>query len=117
MPFVVKLKSRLPVTAAAVITVNARTSIAGDRDTLALPPLRFDGASVSFGQDDREHDAARDRTSPGTTNAARQPSHFTRNPVTSAATAMPRLPASPLTPITAPGLWTFWTSIGMPTGW
>ncbi|MND03751.1 hypothetical protein D3C83_237250 [compost metagenome] len=54
---------------------------------------------------------------PGITKAARQPIHFTRKPVTIAATAMPRLPASPLMPITAPGLGAFCTSIGMPTGW
>jgi hypothetical protein len=56
-------------------------------------------------------------TRPGTTNAARQPIHFTSRPVTRAATAMPRLPARPLTPITAPKFLTFCTSIGMPTGW
>ena len=105
------------MTAAAVITVNARTSIAGDSTTLALPPLRLDGASVSFGQVIAKtipHAIAR---MPGTAKAARQPIHLTRKPVTSAATAMPRLPASPLSPITAPGLGAFWTSIGMPTGW
>ncbi len=56
-------------------------------------------------------------TMPGTTNAMRQPKYFTRKPVRTAATAMPRLPTSPLTPMTAPGRVVCWTSIGMPTGW
>jgi hypothetical protein len=51
---------------------------------------------------------------PGMANAARHPIHFTRKPVSSAATAMPRLPTSPFRPITAPGLAACCTSIGMP---
>ena len=54
---------------------------------------------------------------PGMANAARHPIHLMRNPVTIAAAAIPRLPARPFTPITAPGFRAFWTSIGMPTGW
>ena len=54
---------------------------------------------------------------PGTRKAARHPAYLTRNPVSAAATAMPRLPASPLTPIVNPGFFECCTSIGMPTGW
>ncbi|MNC85864.1 hypothetical protein D3C83_14800 [compost metagenome] len=117
MPLVMKLKSRLLATAAAVITVKARASITGVSTTFALPPLRFAGASVSRGQASAKSRPQAIETIPGMANAARQPIHLTRKPVTSAATAMPRLPARPLMPITAPGFFTCCTSMGMPTGW
>ena len=39
----------------------------------------------------------------GTTKAARQPAYLTRKPVSTAAKAMPRLPASPFSPMVKPG--------------
>ena len=56
------------------------------------------------------------QATPGTANAARQPNHCISKPVSAAATAMPRLPARPLTPIVAPGRAAPCSSIGMPTG-
>ncbi len=55
--------------------------------------------------------------SAGTTNAARHPAYLTSTPVASAATATPRFPESPLTPMVSPGRGDSRTSIGMPTGW
>jgi len=55
--------------------------------------------------------------SPGSANAARQPRNLTASPVDSAASAMPMLPESPLTPIVQPGRCVDCSSMGMPTGW
>ena len=74
LPLVVKLNNTLLVTAAAVITTSARASMGAGRLTLA-PPLRLAGEDTSGGQlraNKRPHKSA---PTPGTTKAARQPSH------------------------------------------
>ncbi len=115
LPLVVMLNDRLLAVAATVITANARASCAAGNDTLALRE-RDAGGSVSRGARRQNTMPQPMHTSPGTTKAQRQPNHWTRNAVTSAAAAMPRLPASPLMPIVAPGRLACCTSIGMPTG-
>jgi hypothetical protein len=102
--------------AAAVITVNTRASMPGGSTTCA-PPLRLEAGSVSCGQRMANAMPQAIETSPGTAKAARHPIHLMRKPVIRAANAMPRLPASPLMPITKPGLRACLTSMGMPTGW
>ncbi len=116
LPLVVRLNSRLAVVAAVVITANTRASIAAG-SSIADFLLREAGGSDSCGARRANNTPQTIEASPGTTKAARQPIHLTRKPVTMAATAMPRLPASPLTPIVAPGFSACCTSIGMPTGW
>ncbi|CPJ69477.1 Uncharacterised protein [Bordetella pertussis] len=116
LPLVVKLNSRLPVTAAAVMTANARASWRGSSSTL-VRLLRRAGGSSSAGHTRMNSRPHAIDSSPGTAKAARHPSHWTSTPVTSAARATPRLPASPLTPMTAPGLVACCTIMGMPTGW
>ena len=54
---------------------------------------------------------------PGTKNAARQPTKSTSAPVMSAAVARPRLPHSPFQPSTRPMFCGTATSMAMPTGW
>ena len=101
--------------AAAVITAKARASACGESVTGART-LRRAGASASSGQTRMKIRPQTMASAPGTAKAARQPSVWTSTPVTSAATATPRLPASPFTPITAPGLGACCTIIGIPTG-
>ena len=116
LPLVVMLNDRLLAVAATVITVKARASCAAGNSTLALRE-RDAGGSVSRGARRQNKKPQPMHANPGTTNAQRQPSHSTSNAVTSAAAAMPRLPASPLMPMVAPGRLACCTSIGMPTGW
>lgn len=111
-----RLNSSPPEATAAVITKNTRASI----DAGSCMPgwrARCAGGSRSAGATRRKTTPSAMHTSPGTTKAARRPKASTRWPVSSAAAAMPRLPARPLTPIVAPGFFACRTSIGMPTGW
>ena len=114
MPFVVKLNSRLAVTDAIVITANTRANDA-DAGTLA-PVARRAGATASSGAMRAKAMPHAMDSSAGRANAARQPAYLTRRPVTTADSATPMLPASPLTPIVSPGRGESRTSIGMPTG-
>ena len=114
LPFVVKLKMRLLEMAASVITRSMRAITARGRSTDFFG--RLAGAISSFGTSVRKRTPHRMASAPGTAKAARQPAYFTRKPVRIAATAMPRLPNSPLTPIVNPGFFACCTSIGMPTG-
>ena len=77
---------------------------------------RFAGARSSRGTRPRKRIPQSNAMAPGTTKAARQPAYFTRKPVSAAATAIPRLPARPLTPIVKPGFFEDCTSIGTPIG-
>ena len=102
---------------AAVITASARASMAGVSGMAAVPLLRRAGASRSGGTTQMKTRPSTRHAMPGTANAARQPSHLISSPVSSADTAMPRLPARPFKPMVAPGRCACCTSIGMPTGW
>ncbi len=115
LPLVVKLKIRLPEMAASVMMRNTRTITCRGRfaDRLGL----FAGAVSSRGTSAANKSPHRSAMAAGTAKAARQPTTFTRKPVESAATAMPRLPARPLTPMVKPGRRAPCTIIGMPTGW
>ena len=114
MPLVVKLNSRLPVIAVMVMIATMRTIT--DRGSSTTLEVRLDGGSVSRGATMAKTTPAPIDSRPGSANASRQPKYLTRNPVTRAAIAMPRLPASPLKPMVMPGFLAPWTSIGMPTG-
>ncbi len=109
-----KLKIRLLETAARDMTITTRAMTDGGRSTDFFG--RLAGAISSRGTSTRNSTPHTIASVPGTAKAARQPACCTRKPVRIAATAIPRLPASPLTPIVKPGLRAFCTSIGMPTG-
>ena len=111
----VNWKTRLIAVEVSVSTRKTRASSVGGRSTCF--GARFDGDASSRGATRAKMKPQAIDTSPGTTNALRQPKYLTSSPVESAAAAMPRLPASPLTPITRPGVSVVCTSIGMPTGW
>ncbi len=115
LPLVVKLNSSALVVAITVITATTRSSNAGGRAAAAA--LRRVGGSVSGGDRRANSRPQAIDTSAGATKAARQPAYLTISPVTSAASAMPRLPARPLMPIVRPGRALSRSSIGMPTGW
>ena len=115
MPLVVKLKMRLPVTAASVITTNTRRITEAGRSTDFFG--RFAGGMSSRGTIAANSAPHASAIAPGTMKAMRQPAYLTRKPVSSAAKAMPRLPARPLTPMVKPGFFAFCTIMGMPTGW
>ena len=116
LPLVVKLNSRLDAIAAMVMTAKMRASgarVVRGRGARALRRRRqFDAARRA-----RTAKPQAIESSAGTANAARQPAYLTSRPVVTAASATPRLPASPLTPIARPGRGVPRTSIGMPTGW
>jgi hypothetical protein len=100
--------------AASVITESTRAST--ERGSCTILGGRRAGGCSSRGTTSAKSPAQARATRLGTTNAARHPACFTRKPVKMAANAMPRLPKSPLSPMVKPGLRTFCTSIGMPTG-
>ncbi len=113
-PLVVKLKIMLLDTAASDITTKIRAISAGGSSTWRRGFLA--GAISSRGTTSAKitpHAMARRE---GTAKAKRQPACWTRKPVRIAANAMPRLPASPLSPMVKPGRVEFCTIIGMPTG-
>jgi len=115
LPLVVKLKTSPLQVDVSVSTSTTRAIVAAGRSTIL--GARFDGGAVSFGATSANAMPQATDTRPGTTNAARQPRYLTSKPVDSAANAMPRLPARPLTPITRPGRSVLCTSIGIATGW
>ena len=114
MPLVVKLKIRLPEMAASVITAKARTITPGGRSSAFFG--RLAGGASSRGTRSAKSAEQVSAMSAGAAKAARQPKCFTRYPVRMAAMAMPRLPASPLTPMVKPGFFALCTIMGMPTG-
>ena len=115
LPLVVKLKMRLLEIAARVITRSTRAITARGRSIDFFG--RLAGGVPSRGTSARNRRPQRRAMPPGTANAARHPTCFTRKPVRIAAIAMPGLPARPLTPIVNPGFRACCTSMGMPTGW
>lgn len=114
MPLVVKLKMS-PLHVDVIVRIStARTT--SRRETSRGRMLRRAGGASSGATKRQKRMPKAMLMSPGTTKAARQPKYFTSSPVMTAAAAMPRLPTRPLTPITVPGRFVCWTSIGMPTG-
>jgi len=102
------------VIAVIVITATIRAIVArGSATTLVV---RLAGGSLSRGAMRANSTPVSRQSTPGIANAALHPRYLTRKPVSSAATAMPRLPARPLIPIVVPGRAAPCTSIGMPTG-
>ena len=101
--------------AASVITKKTRTITPGGRSTCFR--ARFAGATASRGTSSANSTPHTIAIAAGTAKAARQPMSLTRKPVRSAAKAMPRLPASPFTPMVKPGFVAPCTIIGIPTGW
>ncbi len=100
----------------ATVTI-ANTFASAPLGSIACVIGRRAGASPSTGATTAKARPQAKAMNAGATNAARQPAYLTRKPVMTAASATPRLPASPLNPIVRPGRFDPRTSIGMPTGW
>ena len=114
MPFVVKLKIRLPVMAARVDHgEHARQQRPRQVDHLLRPPGR---RHVLARHDQQEQDATGQRDHAGHGEGDPPAGILHQEAREHGTTAMPRLPASPLRPIVKPGFFTLCTSIGIPTG-
>ncbi len=114
LPLVVVLKTMALVMAVAIMTAMTRSIWA--RGSVAALVVRLAGGSLSCGATMANATPAAMEKRPGTTKAMRQPKYFTSRPVTTADSAMPRLPIRPLKPMVRPGFFECCTSMGMPTG-